>query len=282
MIDEASFNTQEPIARVDTQLTFSDYEECAMAVQVEATRARARDPQARTRRLEATVAVIAVAFMIAMAAAAYEPRRAERGEFYFVGTMLVPCVVFAILGSAMSRHLKRVVGTPIPFRRRAAAAIRAFLPWGITAAIIVWLQSRSPRAANASTVDWFGAVYPHFMWVVMASIHFWMIARSARVDLRRLWDGNPSIARLTRIAVNDAGVIFDDGLATRSYRWASFVRFIETAHHFVLCPSELSFETISKAAFADDGSRTEVGALLANRVQPPAQGFPVLPVGVNS
>jgi hypothetical protein len=274
--------------RLQTELSYRDYEEGVLAVQVDAVRARQRQAASRHIGLMNALVAMAVTGAVLMAAFKLDSKRNERGDFYLIGNIVVPTLIFSFLAARLSRQLNRRIGGAVSMWQRVLGVLRVLRPWLVIAAslgFIWWVSSKSPRPDQTNEFDWFGVLVPHVMWIVMTVIYFSTLARNVRPGLRQVWESSPSLARPNVVTIDEGGVTFDDGTVSRTYRWEGFIRFRETSSNFLLCPSESSFEAIAKRAFEDPVSATAAGVWLNHMVQPPdirPKAFPVIPTRSDS
>jgi hypothetical protein len=75
--------------------------------------------------------------------------------------------------------------------------------------------------------------------------------------------------RQTQFSVNDAGVTSESEVHTASYKWAAFLKSVETGDHFFLYVDRASALIIPKRSFASDAEKVEFGRLVREYI--PAQ-----------
>jgi hypothetical protein len=226
---------------------------------------------------------------------ALDPSSELRPPFYPGIVLFLPLVALLVLSYLARRLQSGRTRTNAPVLRRAVRPVLTMLIMASAVVLTVmfqrnvearrqWLAAKAGAvsggaAAAAPAPDWFGALAPHAVWLLVSAVVIATSVRNVRRQTARLWDLQPALRRRTRVEVGPGGVTFDNGLARRAYSWAGLIRVHETPNLLLLCPSEVTFETLPRRAFASPQEYETVKRLILSGVQPPESlptGFPVL------
>jgi hypothetical protein len=258
--------------RLSVQLEYEDYAEAAKAVQ--ATNVERQRRTLSSRQLLCAIGLGLVGAGILVALRILDPLRATRPPLYGHAMLFIPmasigcgaaCVAFAIHRAnprRAARALRWLVVVYIP--GMLATAVLLFLTMQAHAPQ-VWVTSRG-APPTSSAVDWYGILAPHLVWLLLALGFPIMYVSRTRSQMRKMWESQARLRRPVQVEIQPGGVVFDDVVSRRQYEWIAFVRWFQTPSLLVLCPSDVTFETLPKRAFPSPDALAAALALFDSQI----------------
>jgi hypothetical protein len=168
---------------------------------------------------------------------------------------------------------------------------RGVVGWVVFVALsvgLVYLLTVNKRSAPGGTPPpvvpaaghslWTDVCLPLIPWAIVVLFLYLVLFRPLRAG-RRAQDA--ALFEPMSLDVSPDGVRLANGPCETRWQWEAFSRFVETDRQFILYIGDTrTWLAIPKHLAADPADLAATRELIAARVQPPVEAFPVLPISV--
>lgn len=238
--------------RVSVEVTFEDYREACLALQHFHTR-RAQHSPKQSLSWKNVVWTFAIGITV-LAVATLDDRPETRLPAYPILTPFLPWAVLSFFSVVVGWLFKVTILNDRHDRwRQIRTYLYVFLPaWGL-AAFAIYERAKMPSLnldqGNVSSIDWFGALFPHLSWTILIATLVFAGHRGIRRQIEKAWELQPNLQQPRTFEVDHEGVSIREGSSFRRYLWPALIGLVETEHALLLLPSRAVFEILPKRSF---------------------------------
>lgn len=267
--------------RLIVDLSEHEYGEAVAAVQAEHVKLLGQRTQNSPRQLIWILLIMAMTFAMLKFPkwAQLDARAMIRPPLY--GAVLIYFPLIALIGLVSLTNAARQWGhRKLAIKgvlRNVLLLLVMLLAIGFLLSGFPLTQATLPFSEIAAETDWFGTLYPQWPWLLAMGLIGVFAIRSSRIMIRQLWQAQPNLARPRTVELSAFGLTIDEAATQRQYQWPAIVRFLETPHLLLLCPTDITFEPIPKRCFATADELNAARALIKHQMDlsKPHSAFPV-------